>query len=96
MKDKIGSDDLTKEKVPYSPLEQRVLDAIPEDGSRINTLELAGRIYDFGAAPRYARQSALLAANSLIAKSDENKESWEILRSNSSPVYFWKVMRGSE
>lgn len=83
-----------KVKIEYSPLEQRILDNIPLDGSYINTLELAGRAYNAGEAPRNARQSVLHAANSLISKSDENNEEWEILRSNSSPVYFWKVKRG--
>jgi hypothetical protein len=87
---------MMKVKVGYSPLEQRILDNIPLDGSYINTLELAGRVYDAGEAPRNARQSVLHAANSLISKSDENEEEWEIFKSNSSPVYFWRKPRGSE
>ena len=87
---------MMKVKIGYSPLEQRILDLIPKDGSYINTLELAGKAYPYGEAPRNARQSVLHATNSLIAKSDENEEEWEIFKSNSSPAYFWLKPRGSE
>jgi hypothetical protein len=87
---------MMKVKVRYSPLEQRILEAIPEDGSHINTLELVGRVYDAGEAPRNARQSILHTANCLIAKSDDNEEDWEIFKSTSKPAYFWRKPRGSE
>jgi hypothetical protein len=81
-------------KIRYSPLEQRILDFIPEDGSHINTLELVSMVYNAGEAPRNARQSVLHTANCLIAKSDENEEPWEIFKSTSKPAYFWRLKRG--
>jgi hypothetical protein len=80
-------------KIKYSPMEQRILEAIPKDGSYISTLELAGRIYDQGETPRFARQSVLHTANQLIQKSDENEEPWEIFKSDSKPAYFWRKPR---
>jgi hypothetical protein len=80
-------------KVEYSELEQKILDAIPEDGSHINTMELVGKVYNPGEAPRFARQSILHTANSLISKSDDNKEPWEIFKSNTKPSYFWRKPR---
>lgn len=80
-------------KVKYSPLEKKILDAIPEDGSHINTLELMGKVYGPGEAPRFARQSILHTTNQLIAKSDENEEEWEIFKSSSKPAYFWRKPR---
>jgi hypothetical protein len=88
-------DENIKEKVKYSALEQRIMDAIPDDGSHINTMELVGRVYGFGATPRFARQSVLHTANSLIDKSDENQEPFEIFKSTSRPSYFWKKPRVS-
>jgi hypothetical protein len=84
---------MEKTKVGYSPLELRILEVIPKDGSHINTLEIAGKAYDYGAAPRFARQSILHSINSLIQKSDENKEEWEIFRSVSKPIYYWIGLR---
>jgi|GEM_PF-4225377 len=83
-----------KVKVRYSPLEQRILESIPVDGSHINTLEIMGRVYAPGEAPRNARQSVLHTINQLIAKSDENEEEWEIFKSVSKPAYFWRKPRG--
>ena len=85
---------MLKHKVRYSPLEQRILEVLPKDGSRINTLEIMGRVYDPGEAPRNARQSILHTTNCLISKSDENEEPWEIFKSNSKPAYFWILKRG--
>jgi hypothetical protein len=81
--------DNLKLKIKYSPLEQRIFEALPKDGSHINTLELMGRVYEPGEAPRFARQSILYTINSLIMKSDENEEPWEIFKSISKPAYFW-------
>jgi hypothetical protein len=80
---------MEKDKIRYSSLEQRIIDAIPKDGSFISTLELAGKVYDAGEFPRYARQSVLHTANNLIAKSDDNMEPWEIFKSDTKPAYFW-------
>jgi hypothetical protein len=84
---------MDKVKTKYSPMEQRILDIIPKDGSYINTLELAGKVYSPGQAPRYPRQSVLHIANCLIQKSDENEEPWEIFKSDSKPAYFWRAER---
>jgi hypothetical protein len=83
-------------KIKYSPLEQRILDYIPEDGSKINTIELTNRVYKPGEAPMSARQTILHSANKLILKSDENEEPWEIFKSpphGSQSVYFWREKR---
>jgi hypothetical protein len=83
-------------RIRYSDLEQSVLDLIPEDGRKINTLEITGQIYQPGKAPINARQTVLNAANKLIFKSDENEEPWEIFKSRprgSQPVYFWREAR---
>jgi hypothetical protein len=83
-------------KIRYSPLEQRILDHIPEDGRRINTIELTGVVYKPGEAPFNARQTILHGANRLILKSDENEEDWEIHKSKprgAQPVYFWREER---
>jgi hypothetical protein len=85
--------------VKYSPFEQRILEKIPSDGSKISTTEIAGRVYPPGGAPRYARQSVLFTLNSLIDKSDANQEPWEIHKSahrGAQPSYFWKTERTVE
>jgi hypothetical protein len=82
-----------KKYIKYSTLEKRILDEIPKDGSRINTVELAGRSYDAGKEPINARQSVLHALNSLIRKSDENEELWELFKSGGRPAYFWIMPR---
>jgi hypothetical protein len=77
--------------VKYSPLELRILSVIPKDGRKINTVEITNIVYKTNKRPRYARQSVLIAVNSLIEKSDEKKEKWEIIKSKPSsgrPVYF--------
>ena len=81
-----------EKKIRYSPLEQRILDLIPKDGRKINTMELTNLVYNPGEAPVFARQAILHTANKLIFKSDENEEPWEIFKSRSKggqPVYFW-------
>jgi hypothetical protein len=83
------------EKIVYSPMEKKILEAIPEWPTMINTLELVDIVYN-GKEPRNARQSILTAANSLIEKSDENMEEWEIFKSKprgSQPSYFWRKVR---
>lgn len=80
---------------PYSPMERKLLDAIPDDGTMVNTLDLVRVAYE-GEAPLTARQSVLDAANKLIRKIDWNVEPYEILRSKPcgpQPIYFWKVPR---
>jgi hypothetical protein len=77
----------------YSPLEKRILDEIPIDGRRINTIELTGKVYEAGKTPRFARQSVLHTANVLIEKSDQNNEPWEIFKSGGKPAYFWRKPR---
>lgn len=80
---------------PYSPLESRLLSAIPDDGSMISTLDLVAAAYD-NEAPFAARQSVLDAAGKLIRKVDINEELFEIIRSKScgsQPIYFWKRIR---
>jgi hypothetical protein len=83
-------------QVKYSPFEQRILSHIPKNGTKISTTEIAGRVYPPGATPRYARQSVLVGLNSLIDKSDANKEEWEIHKSahrGAQPTYFWIMPR---
>lgn len=83
-------------KIRYSPLEQRILEAIPIDGRKINTIEITNKVYQPGEAPVNARQTVLGSANKLIFKSDENEEPWEIFKSTptgSQPVYFWREPR---
>lgn len=80
---------------PYSPMESRLLAAIPDDGSMISTLDLVAAAYD-GEAPFAARQSVLDSAGKLIRKVDINEELFEIVRSKScgsQPIYFWKRIR---
>jgi hypothetical protein len=82
--------------IKYSPLERRILELIPEDGTKINTMELTSKVYKPGEAPFSARQTVLHSANKLILKSDENNEPWEIFKSKprgSQSVYFWKEPR---
>lgn|SRR5665213_1832497 len=83
-------------KIRYSPLEQRILERIPENGRKINTIELTNVVYKPGEAPFNARQTILHGANRLIRKSDENEEKWEIHKSKhrgSQSVYFWREPR---
>jgi hypothetical protein len=84
---------MNDEKIRYSPLELKILEAIPKDGRRISTIELAGKVYEPGKSPRYARQSVLHTANYLIQKSDDNNEPWEIFKSGSKPICFWYQLR---
>jgi hypothetical protein len=84
------------DKINYSPLETRILELIPEDGSKINTIELTNKVYKPGEAPLNARQTVLWSLNRLIFKSDENEEPWEIFKSKrkgSQPAYFWREPR---
>ena len=85
-----------EKKIQYSPMELRVLEAIPEDGCKINTLELTEIAYKGRTPPFRARQSVLDCTRSLIEKSDLNQETWEIFRSAHSgaqPIYFWREPR---
>jgi len=77
-------------------MERKILNAIPEDGSKINTLEIVSKVYPIGGAPRNARQSVLDSANKLIQKSDDNDEDWELFKSKargSQPIFFWREKR---
>jgi hypothetical protein len=83
-------------KSKYSPLEAKILALIPEDGRKINTIELANQVYEPGKFPTFPRQTVLHIANRLIQKSDLYEESWEIFKSpprGSQPVYFWREER---
>jgi hypothetical protein len=83
---------------PYSPLESRLLAAIPDDGTMISTIDLVSAAYDHE-APLAARQSVLDAAGKLIRKIDFNEEPYEIMRSKPCgpmPIYFWKRPRKTE
>lgn len=78
----------------YSPLQTRILNAIPDDGSKISSVHLIGLVYDD--PPLSARQSVLDSAMKLIAKVDRNVEPFEIHSSKSrgpQPIYFWKEPR---
>lgn len=89
---------MVKNFIPYSPMEIRVLNSIPEDGTKINTLEITEIVYAGRRAPFRARQSVLDCTRSLIEKSDLNQESWEIFRSThlgAQPIYFWREPRKS-
>lgn len=84
------------DKIKYSPLEQKILENIPEDGRRVSTIDLVHNVYPPGEAPRNARESILGGANSLIEKSDENQEPWELFKGKqrgNQPVYFWREVR---
>jgi hypothetical protein len=86
------------DKIRYSPMEKEILKAIPEDGRMINIYELIDIVYA-NQKPRFARQSILTSVNSLIDKSDENQEIWEIFKSKSrgsQPSYFWRRPRGED
>jgi hypothetical protein len=86
----------TFEKIGYSPMEKKILAAIPEYPTMINTLDLVNIVYEPGKEPHNARQSILTAVNSLIYKSDENMEPFEIFKSKprgSQPSYFWRITR---
>jgi hypothetical protein len=83
-------------KIRYSPLETRILELIPKDGSKITTEEITNKVYRPGEAPFNDRATVLHGLNRLIAKSDENEEPWEIFKSKrrgSQPAYFWKEPR---
>lgn len=85
--------------VNYSPLETRIMNAIPEDGKKISTLDLVSQVYSEEDQPRTARQSVLDAANKLIEKIDANEEVFEVFRSKARgpmPIYFWKEPRKAE
>lgn len=87
------------DKKIYSPLETKILEAIPDDGSMVSTLDLVAHAYDGEREPFSARQSVLDAANKLIRKVDFNLELFEIFRSRPNgpqPIYFWKAPRGSK
>lgn len=80
----------------YSPMEQRILDAIPKDGRKISTLQLVDKVYDLDEVPRYARESILTCANALMKKADEYNEPWEIFKSRPrgpQPIYWWRESR---
>lgn len=82
--------------VSYSPLETKILNAIPEDGMKVSTLDLVALVYVDDARPRAARQSVLDAACKLIEKVDVNEERFEIFRSKARgpiPIWFWKEPR---
>jgi hypothetical protein len=84
------------EKIPYSPLELRVLKNIPKDGKKISTIALTNLCYSPSKKPLNARNSILDTTNKLIAKSDLNEEEWEIFKSKqkgAQPVYFWIEQR---
>jgi hypothetical protein len=85
-----------EQKIRYSPLEARILELIPEDGRKINTIELTNLVYKPGEAPINARQTVLHSVNRLIYKSDENEEPWEIFKSTprgAHALYFWREER---
>lgn len=79
----------------YAPLEQRILNAIPDGGAKISTVDLVSVVYEDD-APFNARQSVLDSANKLIRKVDINNEAFEVFRSaarGAMPIYFWKEPR---
>lgn len=82
-------------KIKYSELELKILGLIPDDGTRVNTLEIVSKVYDN--PPKSARQSVLVSLRRLIDKSNKNEEEWEIFRSSrkrgSNPIYFWSMKR---
>jgi hypothetical protein len=76
-------------------MEQRILNAIPEDGTAINTLQLVDKVYN-SKEPRYARESILTCANALMKKADEYNEPWEIFKSKPrgpQPIFWWREKR---
>ena len=86
-----------KSEENYSKLEIKIWRNIPDDGTRISTIELANRIYANATnKPRYPRQSILACTDKLIAKTDHYEEELEIFKSKprgSQPIYFWKEKR---
>jgi hypothetical protein len=80
----------------YSPMELRILKAIPKDGRKVSTLQLVDDVYTSDEVPRYARESVLTCANALMKKADEYNESWEIFKSRPrgpQPIYWWSETR---
>ena len=85
-------------RVRYSELENRVLNAIPLNGEKIDTLALVERVYAADERPRYARQTVLSTIDHLIAKTNDNREAWQILKSAARgclPVSFWREDRAA-
>jgi hypothetical protein len=85
-----------EEKVRYSNLEMRILKNIPEDGTKISTIELVNRCYTDENRPRNARASILHVTNVLKLKVDDNKEDFKICKSEragAQPIYFWRKPR---
>lgn len=81
--------------IDYAPLEWRILNAIPDDGTKISTVDLTLLVY-VEETPHNGRQSVLDSANKLVRKVDLNQEAFEIFRSKargSMPIYFWKEPR---
>jgi hypothetical protein len=79
-------------------MERKLLSAIPDDGTMVNTLDLVASVYS-SEVPLAARQSVLDSANKLIRKVDYNEEPFEIMRSRPNgpqPIYFWKIPRSSK
>jgi hypothetical protein len=79
-------------------MELKILEAIPEDGRKVTTLELVDKVYEINALPRYARESVLTCANALMTKADEYEEPWEIFKSRPrgpQPIYWWREKRKS-
>jgi len=80
----------------YSPMERRILEAIPVDGSKVTTLQLVDKVYEDDEVPRYARESVLTCANALMQKADEYNEPWEIFKSRPKgpqPIFWWRESR---
>jgi hypothetical protein len=83
------------DKKAYSPQELKILECLPDDGTKVSTLELVAKVYN-GRAPLTARQSVLDSCNKLIIKVDLNLEPYEIFRAKPRgpmPIYFWKEPR---
>jgi hypothetical protein len=70
-----------KERLKYSPSEQKLLNLIPLDGKRITTKELIARRYRGESLPFNAATITTGTLNSLIRKADHNRETFRVRKS---------------
>lgn len=82
----------------YSPMERKIMDFLGsfKVGTKVSTMQIVDAIYEKGAVPLTARQSVTSVMNSLVRKIAENREPWQIMRSQQSgphPLLYWRETR---
>lgn len=83
-------------KIPYSDGEQKLLDLIPKNGSRINTEEITLKRYAKEGEPFNARAIIRATLTQLIRKVDQNREPFRIRKGKRSgpwPIEVWTEKR---